>query len=306
MFRYILKRLVISLITIWILATITFFLAKAIPGNPFMDEKKVQPQILENMKRYYGLDKPLIVQYFTYVGNVAKGDLGYSIRFKTRRVNDIIADAFPYSAHLGIQSLIFGVTIGLTLGVLAALNHNRAVDYVTMVIAVIGVSVPNFIIGVLLQYFLGNKYQIFPVAQWKGFMYTVLPTIALGTRILASQARMMRATTLDVLGQDYIKTAKSKGLTKGVIVFRHVVRNSILPIITLLGPLVAVLLTGTFVVEKIFAIPGLGQHFVKGINGLDYPVILGTTIFYGTFLVILNLIVDIIYGLIDPRIKIAS
>ncbi len=294
------------MITIWILATITFFLMNAVPGDPFSDQKRLPPEVIENLKEYYGLDKPLIVQYFTYMGNLLQGDLGYSMEQQSRTVNDIIADTFPYSAHLGIQSLIFGITIGLTLGVLAALHHNKTLDYITMIVAVLGVSVPNFIIGALLQYFFAVKWDVFPVAQWKGFLFTILPTIALGSRILASQARMIRATTLEVLEQDYIKTARAKGLRKGMIVWRHIIRNAILPIVTSLGPLIAAILTGTFVIEKIFAIPGLGKYFVIGIQNLDYPVILGTTIFYGAFLVFLNLLIDIVYGLIDPRIKVAQ
>ncbi|RBP37242.1 ABC transporter permease [Garciella nitratireducens] len=306
MAKYILKRIGISLVTIWILATITFFLMHAVPGDPFSDQKRLPPEVIENLNAYYGLDKSLVAQYFTYMGNLVRGDLGYSMEQQSRTVNSIIAESFPYSAHLGIQSLIFGITIGLTLGILAALHHNKSVDYVTMVIAVLGVSVPNFIIGALLQYFFGVKWQVFPVAQWKGFIYTVLPTIALGSRILASQARMIRATTLEVLQQDYIKTAKAKGLGKGAIVWKHTIRNAILPIITSLGPLIATILTGTFVIENIFAIPGLGKYFVLGVQNLDYPVILGTTIFYGSFLVFLNLLIDIAYGLIDPRIKVTQ
>ncbi len=306
MYKYILKRIGTSIITIWVLITITFLLMNAIPGEPFSDQRKLPPQVLENLNEYYGLDKPLIIQYFKHMGNILKGDLGYSLTYKTRTVNDIIAQAFPYSAQLGIQSLIFGLTLGLALGILAALHHNRALDYITMIIAVIGVSVPNFIIGGFLQYFLGVKYQLFPVAQWKGFIYTILPTIALGSRILATQARMMRSSTLEVLNQDYIKAAKAKGLSKTVIIGNHIIRNSILPIITTLGPLSATILTGTFVIENIFAIPGLGRYFVQGIQDLDYPVILGTTLFYGVFLVVLNLLVDIIYGFIDPRIKIVD
>lgn len=304
MYKYILKRIGISFITIWILITITFLLMNAIPGEPFSDKRKLPPQVLENLNSYYGLDKPLIIQYFKYMGNILKGDLGYSLTYKTRTVNDIIAQAFPYSAQLGMQSLIFGLTLGLALGVLSAFYHNRALDYITMIIAVIGVSVPNFIIGGFLQYFLGVKYQLFPVAQWKGLLYTILPTIALGSRILATQARMMRTSTLEVLNQDYIKAAGARGLNKVTIIGRHVIRNAILPIITTLGPLTATILTGTFVIENIFAIPGLGRYFVQGIQDLDYPVILGTTLFYGVFLVALNLFVDIIYGFIDPRIKI--
>jgi len=303
---YILKRFAISLVTIWILATITFFLMHAIPGDPFSDQKKLPPQILENMKAYYGLDKPLFLQYGIYIKRLAMGDLGYSIRYSSRRVNTIIKDAFPYSAQLGIQSLIYGLLLGLSLGVIASFKHNKSGDYITMVIAVIGVSVPSFILAGLLQYIFAVKLKMFPVALWKGFIYTILPTVALGTRIMASQARMMRTSMLDVLHQDYVKTAKAKGLSSGAVIWKHTIRNAILPIVTMLGPLTAILLTGTFVVENIFAIPGLGRFYVQGIQTLDYPVILGTTVFYGSFLVFMNLLVDVAYGFVDPRIKIGK
>lgn len=303
MYKYILKRIGISLVTIWLLITITFFLIHIIPGEPFSNVKKLPPQVLENLNRYYGLDKPLFIQYFKYLGNIIKGDLGYSLVYKNRTVNDIIGQAFPYSAQLGIQSLIVGTVLGLTLGVLAGLHHNRALDYTIMVIAVLGISIPNFIIGGLLQYYFGVKYRIFPVAQWKGFIYTILPTIALGARVLASQVRMIRVSTLEVLGKDYIKTAKAKGIGRMAIIFRHILPNSILPVITTLGPLTATILTGTFVIENIFAIPGLGRYFIQGVQDLDYPVALGTTLFFGIFLVGLNFLVDLLYFFIDPRIS---
>lgn len=306
MHRYILKRIGISLITIWLLITITFFLIHIIPGEPFSNEKKLPPQVLDNLNKYYGLDKPLTIQYLRYLGNIAKGDLGYSLIYKGRTVNDIISQAFPYSAQLGIQSLIVGIALGLTLGIMAALHRNKILDYSIMIIAVLGISIPNFIIGGLLQYFLGVKYKLFPVAQWKGFIYTILPTIALGTRILATQVRMIRTSTLDVLSQDYINAAKAKGINRMGIIFRHILPNSILPIITTLGPLTATILTGTFVVENIFAIPGLGRYFVQGVQDLDYPVVMGTTLFYGIFLVGLNFLVDILYFFIDPRINVNS
>ena len=256
--------------------------------------------------RYYGLDKPLPVQYATYMSNLLKGDMGYSLRYKNRTVNAIIADAFPASAELGIRSLIFSVTVGLILGIIAALNHNKGWDYASMVIAVIGVSVPSFIVGALIQYLFGIKWKILPVAQWKSFAHTIMPTFALGLGTLALIARLMRTSMLEVVGQDYIKTAKAKGLSPFQVTVKHQIRNAILPVVTVMGPLVATLLTGTFVVEQIFAIPGLGRHYVLSIQNLDYSMVMGLTIFYGAFLVFMNFLVDIAYGLVDPRIRVGK
>jgi len=303
--RYIIKRFIVSIITVWILVTLTFFLVRALPGDPFLSEK-ITPEIKANMMRYYGLDKPLPVQYATYMSNLLKGDMGYSLRYKNRTVNAIIADAFPASAELGIRSLIFSVTVGLILGIIAALNHNKGWDYASMVIAVIGVSVPSFIVGALIQYLFGIKWKILPVAQWKSFAHTIMPTFALGLGTLALIARLMRTSMLEVVGQDYIKTAKAKGLSPFQVTVKHQIRNAILPVVTVMGPLVATLLTGTFVVEQIFAIPGLGRHYVLSIQNLDYSMVMGLTIFYGAFLVFMNFLVDIAYGLVDPRIRVGK
>lgn len=305
MVRYIIKRFIVSIITVWILATLTFFLIRALPGDPFLSEK-ITPEIKANMMRYYGLDKPLPVQYATYMSNLLKGDMGYSLRYKNREVNDIIADAFPASAELGVRSLVFSVTVGLILGIIAALNHNKGWDYASMVIAVIGVSVPSFIVGSLIQYLFGIKWRILPVAQWKSFAHTIMPTFALGLGTLALIARLMRTSMLEVVGQDYIKTAKAKGLSPFQVTVKHQIRNAILPVVTVLGPLVATLLTGTFVVEQIFAIPGLGRHYVLSIQNLDYTMVMGLTIFYGAFLVFMYFLVDIAYGLVDPRIRVGK
>ena len=305
MIRYVIKRLFISIVTIWVLATIVFFLIRILPGDPFSGDK-ITPQIQENMMKYYGLNKPLPVQYVKYMKNLLQGDMGYSLRYKNRTVNQVIADAFPKSAELGIRSLLLAVPIGIILGIFSALNHNKLCDYVCMIIAVIGVSVPSFIIGGLLQYTFAVKFRIFPVAEWKGFIYTVLPSLALSLGTLALVARLMRASMLEITGQDYILTAEAKGLPTTKIIWRHLIRNAILPVVTVLGPIVAALVTGTFVIEQIFAIPGLGRHYVMGIQNLDYTLVLGLTIFFGAFVVLMNFLVDIIYGLVDPRIRVAK
>lgn len=305
MLRYVIKRLFVSIVTIWVLATIVFFLIRILPGDPFSGDK-ITPQIKETMMKYYGLDKPLPIQYAKYMKNLVQGDMGYSLRYKNRTVNQVISDAFPKSADLGIRSLLLAVPIGILLGIFSALNHNKLWDYVCMIIAVIGVSVPSFIVGGLLQYILAVKFRIFPVAEWKGFEYTILPSIALSLGTLALVARLMRASMLEVTGQDYILTAEAKGLPIIKIIWKHLIRNAILPVVTVLGPIVAAIVTGTFVIEQIFAIPGLGRHYVMGIQNLDYTLVLGLTIFFGAFVVLMNFIVDIIYGIVDPRIRVAK
>ncbi|AEE96714.1 ABC transporter permease [Mahella australiensis] len=304
MTRYILKRLGYSLITLWVIVTLTFILMHLLPGKPFTGAKPIPPAIEENLNRRYGLDQPLHVQYAKYVGNLLKGDLGMSMFQQNRSVNSIIADGFPVSASLGIRALIFALTAGLLLGIVASINHGKTWDYFTMFVAVLGVSVPSFIIGGIIQYIFGVKpFRILPVAGWNGFKYTIMPSFALGLGTLAVMARMMRASMLDVLNQDYIKTAKAKGLPRKTIIWRHAIRNAILPVVTILGPLVASITTGTFVVENIFGIPGLGKHFVNSVNQNDYTLIMGLTLFYAILLIGMNFIVDIAYGFIDPRIR---
>jgi ABC-type dipeptide/oligopeptide/nickel transport systems, permease components len=300
-----------AVITVFVLIVITFILMHLMPGDPFSGEKALTPEIKAALYAKYGLDQPLPVQFFKYVGNILHGDLGVSLLDK-RPVLDIIMQAFPVSADLGLRSLIFATIIGLLLGVVAAVKRGTAWDTLTMFLALIGVSVPSFIIGALLQYFLGLKLyqatgmQVFAVMGWGPFNSKFLPPFALAFSTMASVSRLMRTNMLDVLNQDYIKTAKAKGLSQSEIVWKHAVRNAVMPVVTIMGPLVAGVLTGTFVVENIFAIPGLGKYFVQCVQMNDYTTISGTTLFYGSFLVLANLVVDIVYGLIDPRIKLTG
>lgn len=311
MAKYILKRILYAFITVVVLITLTFFMMRLLPGDPFVGEKAISPVTMEALKAKYGLDKPEWEQFLIYMGNVFQGDLGISIKYN-RPVNTIIAESFPISAELGIRALVFAVTFGLILGTIAAIKRSSALDTGAMTLAVIGVSVPSFIIGALLQYILALKFRqwfgidFFPVMGWKTEAAKILPAIALGLSSMATVARLMRTSMLDVLGQDYIKTAKAKGLSQKAIVWRHAIRNAIMPVITVMGPLVAAVLTGSFVVENIFAIPGMGKFFVLAIKELDYTLIAGTTVFYGAFLVIAVLVVDLLYGLIDPRVKLAD
>jgi len=308
LFKYTLKRLGYAVLTLFVLITLTFFMMRMLPGDPFLGDKTVTGAALENMKAKYGLDKPVIVQYFIYLGNCVRGDLGTSITYN-KAVRDIISEAFLVSADLGIRALIFAVIAGILLGMVAAVKRGSVWDSVSMFIAMIGVSVPSFIMGALFQYFLALQlrkvlgFALFPVQGWGDFSKTILPSFALGLGSLATVSRLMRTSMLDVLNQDYIKTAKAKGLSQTKIILRHTVRNAIMPVLTILGHTVASVLTGTFVIESIFNIPGLGKYFVMSIKDLDYTMISGTTVFYGALLILCTLVVDLLYGLIDPRIK---
>lgn len=316
MARYILKRLMYAVLTLWLLVTLTFFMMRLIPGDPFIGPKALPPATKLALQEKYGLDKPVIQQYFIYVGNAIKGDLGDSTVYK-RPVTKIIGESFPKSFDLGVRALIFAVVIGVFLGIWAARHRGTGRDTTSMLIAVVGVSIPSFIVGALLQYGLALQlnnllrlfdptWKLFPVGGWETEMHKILPAFALGLSSLATISRLMRTSMLDVLGQDYIKTAKAKGLNEGKIIWRHAVRNAIMPVITVLGPISAAVLTGAFVVENIFSIPGLGKFFVNSIQTNDYPMIAGTTLFYGAFLIAANLIVDLVYGLIDPRVKLGK
>ncbi len=304
MAKYILKRLIMALITIWAIVTITFFLMHAIPGDPIRQEGKMPKVIYENMKKKYGLDKSTFEQYIIYLKNIARLDFGVSMKSDAETVNQMIMRGFPVSARLGLQALIIALIIGPLLGCFAALFQNKWPDYLSTVIAIIGVSVPSFVLGALLIQVVATNFKGFPVGGWGTFKHTILPSFALSFLTIAYMARLMRSTMLEVLNQDYIKTARSKGISKHKVVFRHAVRNAVLPLISTLGTSTANLMVGSFVIEKIFGIPGIGMFFVRSISNRDYPLIMGTTIFYSSVLVIAILIVDIAYTFIDPRIKV--
>ena len=308
MTKYILKRLAYSIATLFLLVALTFFMMQMLPGDPFTGEKQLPQAQMDALMQKYGLDKPVWQQFFIYIGNVVQGDLGVSLTYN-RAVTLMIGEAFVVSFDVGIRAIIFAFVGGVLLGTLAAIKRGKAADSVCMIIALIGVSVPSFIVASLLQYTLGLKLymttgmRIFPITGWQGLNSKILPVVALGFGSLATISRLMRTSMLDVLGQDYIKTAKAKGLSQGGIIFKHALRNAIMPVVTVLGPITASVLTGGFVVETVFAIPGLGRYFVQSVQGLDYNMIAGTTIFYGAFLILANLVVDLAYGLIDPRVK---
>jgi oligopeptide transport system permease protein len=306
MAKYIGKRLLYMLISLWLIITATFFFMRIAPGNPFTSEKKLPPEIEANLNAHFGLDKPWYAQYGDYLLRILKWDFGPSFKYKAQTVNDLISEGFPVSAALGLEAILLAVAFGIILGIIAALKHNKWQDYTAMIVAVLGISVPSFIMATFLQYFLAIKMGIFPVARWESFMHTVLPAIALGSTPMAFIARLTRSSMLEVLSNDYIKTAKAKGLSSGVITVKHAIRNALLPVVTYMGPLTAGILTGSFVIEKIFGIPGLGSHFVTSISNRDYTVIMGVTVFYSILLLLSILLVDIAYGIIDPRIKLAG
>ncbi|KJD44970.1 MULTISPECIES: ABC transporter permease [Paenibacillus] len=304
---YILKRLFTMLVTLWIIVTLTFIIMHIIPGDPFSNDSKTIPEaVLQNMRARYNLDKPLAVQYVLYLKNLLVLDMGPSIQSKTTDVNMLIARGFPPSALLGIQSIVVAIIAGIALGTLAALHHNRPLDYISMFIAIVGISVPSFILAPLLIKYVAVKWHLLPVASWGTWQHTVLPSLALAVSPLAVIARFMRTSMLEVMHQEYIRTAKAKGLSSWAVVIRHGLRNALIPVLSFIGPLFASVITGTFVVEKIFAIPGIGKYFVDSIFNRDYPVIMGTTIFYSAILVVTLFLIDISYRLVDPRIKLVS
>ena len=302
MTRYVFRRLGGAIIILWVIITVTFALMHAIPGGPFTTEKKLPPQVKASIEAKYHLDDPVWKQYGDYLGGVITGDLGPSYKYEGRSVNDIISDAFPISAQLGLLSLMVAVVGGIAAGAISAMRPNGIVDYAVTILSTIGISVPTFIIGAVLVYVVGFELGWFPVALWRGPSYMVLPVLTLAAQPMAFIARLTRSGLLDVYQQEYIRTARAKGLSSWTILTRHALGNAILPVITYLGPLATSLLTGSFIVETIFAIPGLGQYFVTSIYNRDYTVILGITIFYSALVVFLNILVDMIYPLIDPRV----
>ncbi|SHE73935.1 ABC transporter permease [Caloramator proteoclasticus] len=306
MINYIIKRLVTSVITLFVVLTATFFLMHALPGGPFDNEKPLPPKIKANLEAKYGLNKPLYEQYVMYLKNLSRGDLGPTLKYEGRTVNEMIAYSFPASAKLGAVSIIFSLILGIYLGVVAALNQGKWQDRLVMVIATLGVTVPSFVIATLLMYVFSVKLRLLPSSGFAGPKYMILPALALSGYSLSFIARLTRSSLLDVIRQDYIRTAKAKGLSRNVVIYKHALRNALIPVVTYLGPLVAGVLTGSFVIEKIFAIPGLGREFVTSIGNRDFMLIMGTTIFYSTLLVVCNLIVDLLYAVIDPRIKLEA
>ena len=306
--KYILKRILYAVIALFVVSTIAFFAVRMIPGNPIeaMTEK-LPDEIRQQVFEQYGFDKPILEQYKLFFKELfTEGDLGESLKYRGRKVTDTIASYAPVSGLLGAEAIAIGVISGIILGIVAALNRGKWLDYLVMFIAVVGIAVPNFVLASCFQYFLTIRFHLFPTTGWEGFSYTVLPALALSFNSTAKYARYMRANCLDVLNQDYIITARSKGMSRFRLIRKHVLKNSILPIITLLGPQIALMFGGAFVIERIFAIPGLGSYFVSSVTDRDYTMVMGQTIFIAALYILSVLIVDILYGFIDPRMRVSQ
>lgn len=309
MIRYLLQRVLSGLLTIWFIATATFFTMHIVPGNPLSNEKAVAPEIRRNLELRYGLDQPVLKQYGIFLNNMLHGDFGISYTQQNRRVNDIIREHFPVSATLGVLALLIATVGAIFFGALSALFRDRWPDVAIMFAVIFGISVPGFVVAAVAQWgILALNQQLgfalLPVAGWGSFSHMLVPAWVLGLGTMAYMTRLMRSSMLDVGHADFLRTARAKGLTPTRVFFRHHLRNALLPVITVLGPAVAAITTGGFVVELIFAIPGLGRYFVEAVQQLDYTVIMGTTVFYGAFLVLMVLVVDVLYGLVDPRIRV--
>lgn len=302
MIRYLCKKVIILFASLLCMITITFFLMKAIPGDPFMDEK-IPEEVLKNLHVYYGLDQPIWVQYLKYVKGFFSFDLGQSLVYANRSVHQLIKDGFPVSAMLGLQALFLAIPLGIFLGTIAAIKRLHWQDNTAMIVSTIGISIPNFVLATILQYFIALKLHLLPVARWGTFAHTILPTISLAMLPTAFIARLVRSNMVEVLEQDYIRTAFAKGLGVFRIAFVHGLRNAVLPVISYLGPVTAQILTGSFVVERIFAVPGLGEWLIRSIYTRDYPVIMGITVFYSAILLISIFFADILYSILDPRIR---
>lgn len=308
MWKYTLKRLVQGLITVWFIATATFLAMHAVPGDPMSGDRAVSAEIRKNLEAKYGLDKPLGEQYVIYLGNLARGDFGISFTQQNREVNDIIREHFPISATLGVLAIVFAALGGILFGALTALYRNKLPDILIMFFVILGISVPSFVFAALGQLALVKLndllgFSLLPVAGWGTVSHMLVPALVLGLGTMAYLTRLMRSSMLEIINSDYLRTAKAKGLPATRIFTRHQLRNAILPVVTVLGPAIAGITTGSFVVESVFAIPGLGRYFVQAIQQLDYTVIMGTTVFYGAFLVFMVIVVDLLYGIVDPRVR---
>ncbi|KKO53490.1 oligopeptide ABC transporter permease [Paenibacillus sp. DMB20] len=303
--KYIAGRIGYMIITFLVIATFTFLLMQTLPGSPFNDEK-LSPTQKEALYEKYGLDKPVAIRYVKYMTNIMKGDLGESFQFEGRPVTKVISERIGASAVLGGQAILLGTIVGLLLGMFAALKQNSALDYSSMIISVLGVSIPSFVFAGLLQYWVGVRLQWLPIAFWDGFASSILPTISMAVGVIATMARFMRTEMIEILSQDYIVMAKARGLSGAAVLFRHGLRNALIPIVTLLGPMTINLMTGTLIIEQIFSIPGLGEQFTRSIMTNDYPMIMGTTLFYAALFIGIVFVVDLLYGVIDPRIRLTG
>lgn len=300
---YTFKRFVEAIVVLFVIVTLTFALLRMVPGGPFDQEKALPPDIKANIEKKYNLDQPILVQYKNYLVGILHGDLGESYKYLGRPVTEIISESFPASFLLGFYSLLFSFLVGIPLGLFAASRHNQFADNASMIAAISGVSLPNFLVAAIMVQIFCMDLKWFPPAGWGSVVYYVLPVFCLGMRPIAFIARLTRSSVLDVIGADYIRTAKAKGLSHRTVMYKHVLKNSLIPVLTYSGPLIAAILTGSFVIEIFFAIPGIGKHLVQSVTNRDYPFILALTLLYAAVLVFANLIVDLLYAFFDPRIR---
>ena len=308
MLTYTLKRVLQGIITVWFIATATFIAMHAVPGDPLANQRATNEQIQRNLEQRYGLDRPASEQYVVFLGGILRGDFGISFTQENRRVNDIIRENFPVSATLGILAVMFAAFGGILMGALTALFRDRVPDLVIMFLVILGISVPSFVVAALSQLTLVDintwlGFSLLPVAGWGTLRHMIVPSMVLGLGTMAYLTRLMRSSMLEITSADFIRTARAKGLPPSRIFLKHQLRNAVLPVVTVLGPAIAAITTGGFVVELVFAIPGLGRYFVEAVQQLDYTVIMGTTVFYGGFLVSMVIVVDLLYGWIDPRVR---
>ncbi|MCZ2120219.1 oligopeptide ABC transporter permease [Levilactobacillus brevis] len=306
MAKYLAKRIFYLILTLFIVITVTFFLMKLLPGTPLTNQAKLSKSQIALIYQQYGLDKPVWQQYLLYIAGAVKGNFGTSFQFSDQPVSYLISSRIAPSLQIGLQAIILGVLVGVVIGAFGAMRQNSWVDTTSTIVSILGISIPSFVLAVLLQYYLGLKLGWFPIAEWGGFSYTVLPTLALAATPLAESARFVRTEMVDVLSSDYIELAKAKGLSRTRVIYHHALRNSLIPLITIVGPLAVNIMTGSMVVENIFSIPGIGEQFVKSVLTNDYPTIMGLTIVYSFMLCVVLLFTDILYGVVDPRIRLTG
>lgn len=304
MFRFIIRRIGIEMpISLLTIITVTFFLIRLAPGGPFSAEKNVSPEVLKELEKHYGLDQPLGGQYLRYLRSILRGDLGPSFKYPGRSVSGLIREAFPVSLELGVYALLIALLLGIGAGVLAASRAGTWIDYLVMTLSMAGISIPSFVLGPLLVLLFGLGLAVLPVAGWTTPLHRILPSVTLGLVYTAYIARMMRGSMLEVLVQDFIKTARAKGLGEGMVLFRHALRGALPPVVSYLGPAAASLISGSFVIETIFSIPGLGRFFVTAAFNRDYTMIMGSVVFYAVVIMTFNMLVDILQVLLDPRLR---
>lgn len=304
MLSFVVKRVLWAIPVLWVVATLTFILLHLVPGGPFDTEKTLPPEIKANIEAKYHLDKPLPVQYALYLGDLIRGDFGPSYKYLGRSVNHIIGDSFPVSLQLGLLTVLISLVLGVGLGIAAAARRNSWMDHLGMLLATAGMSLPSFVFGSILIMLFSHQLQIFPAALWEGWRYMILPAFTLALLPAAYIARLTRASMLDVLDRDFIRTVRAKGVGEGSVILKHALKNSLTPVVSFLGPLIAALVTGSFVVEFIFSIPGMGKFFITAVTNRDYPLIMGVTQVYAALIIFANIGVDLLYGLLDPRMRV--